>query len=158
MASEQLTRVLDEAGVSYERLPHAHTESALAEAGALGVDPNEVGKTLVVSTPVGYVRTIVPAARRLDERKVAEVVGAGRKKVHLATEDALRRDSEFELGAVPPVGGSRREPVIVDERLAGRDSVVVEAGSHDESCRLSTQDLIRLTAAQVADICEEPTE
>jgi prolyl-tRNA editing enzyme YbaK/EbsC (Cys-tRNA(Pro) deacylase) len=48
--------------------------------------------------------------------------------------------------------------VIVDERLAGRDSVVVEAGSHQRSVRLKAVDLVRLTGAQVADICrEEPT-
>jgi len=40
--------------------------------------------------------------------------------VHLATEDDLARDyAEFELGAVPPFGG-RRDPVILDVRLAWR--------------------------------------
>jgi prolyl-tRNA editing enzyme YbaK/EbsC (Cys-tRNA(Pro) deacylase) len=48
--------------------------------------------------------------------------------------------------------------VIVDERLAGRASVVFEAGSHLRSVRLKTVDLVRLTRAQVADIrSEEPT-
>jgi hypothetical protein len=37
VATEDLTRVLDEAGVRHELLPHARTESALAEAEALGV-------------------------------------------------------------------------------------------------------------------------
>jgi prolyl-tRNA editing enzyme YbaK/EbsC (Cys-tRNA(Pro) deacylase) len=48
--------------------------------------------------------------------------------------------------------------VLVDERIARRDSVVVEAGSHDRSVRVKGADLVRLTRAQVADICkEEPT-
>jgi prolyl-tRNA editing enzyme YbaK/EbsC (Cys-tRNA(Pro) deacylase) len=35
---------------------------------------------------------------------------------------------------------------------------VLEAGSHDRSVRLKVDDLVRLTSAQVADICrEEPT-
>jgi prolyl-tRNA editing enzyme YbaK/EbsC (Cys-tRNA(Pro) deacylase) len=78
--------------------------------------------------------------------------------VHLASEDDLARDyADVELGAVPPFGG-REDQVIVDERLAGRDSVVLEAGSHDISVRLKTADLMRLARAQVADICtEEPT-
>jgi prolyl-tRNA editing enzyme YbaK/EbsC (Cys-tRNA(Pro) deacylase) len=58
---------------------------------------------------------------------------------------------------VPPFGG-REDRVLVDERLAGRDTVVVEAGSHDRSVRLKVGDLVRLTRAQVADIRrEEPT-
>ena len=62
--------------------------------------------------------------------------------------------ADFELGAVPPFGG-REDNVLVDERLAGRDSIVVEAGSHDRSVRLKAADLVRLTRAQVADICRE---
>jgi prolyl-tRNA editing enzyme YbaK/EbsC (Cys-tRNA(Pro) deacylase) len=86
------------------------------------------------------------------------VLGVGGKKVHLASEDDLARDyADFELGAVPPFGG-RDDQVIVDERLAGRDSVVLEAGSHKRSVRLKAADLVRLTGAQVADIRkEEPT-
>lgn len=86
------------------------------------------------------------------------MLGISGKKVHLATEDDLARDyRDFELGAVPPLGGPE-DPVIVDEGLADRDSVVLEAGSHERSIRLKTADLVRLSRAQVADICqEEPT-
>jgi Ala-tRNA(Pro) deacylase len=147
--------VLDEAGVDYELLPHAYTESALAEAEELGLDPAEVAKTLVVTIPDGYVRVVVPAGARLDLRKLRELTGGGKKKVHLASEEALASDyPEFELGAVPPVGGARRDEVIVDTNVAERESVVVEAGAHDHSVRLRTADLIRLTDARVADICE----
>lgn len=156
MATEDLTRVLDEVHVRYELLAHAHTESALAEADALGVDPDEVGKTLVLSTPDGYVRAVVPSNCRVDMHKLRDVVGAGGKKVHLATEDDLTRDyAEFDLGAVPPLGGGRQDRVVVDSRIAGRESVVVEAGSHEESVRLSTAELIRVARADVADICED---
>jgi Ala-tRNA(Pro) deacylase len=76
--------------------------------------------------------------------------------VHLATEEALARDyPEFDLGAVPPVGGPRRDPVVIDSRLAERESVVLEAGSHDESIRVACTDLFRLTGAKVADISQE---
>jgi Ala-tRNA(Pro) deacylase len=101
---------------------------------------------------------VLAASERIDLHKVAAVLGVGGKKVRLASEDDLARDyPEFELGAVPPFGG-REDQVLVDERLAGRDSVVVEAGSHDRSLRLKAADLVRLTGAQVADIRgEEPT-
>jgi Ala-tRNA(Pro) deacylase len=155
MATSDLTDALDETGVSYEVLPHAHTETATAEAEALGVEPADVAKTLVVKTPDGYVRAVVPASHRLDLHKLRETVGGGRHKVSLASEDDLRRDfPEFELGAVPPFGG-QRNPVVVDERVAGRESVVLEAGSHDESVRIAAADLVRASGAQVADISED---
>src|SRR5918994_7051166 len=138
MANKDLTRMLDAEGVEYELLPHGHTESALAEAKALGVDPTDVAKTLVVETPDGYTRAVLPASERLDLRKLGTFLGA---KVHLASEEALARDyPEFDLGAVPPVGGHRRDPVVIDSRLAERESVVLEAGSHEESVRVPTVD------------------
>jgi Ala-tRNA(Pro) deacylase len=155
MAGE-LTDLLDKDGVQYERLPHAHTERAADEAKALGVAPDEVGKTLVLSTPAGYVRVVLPASERLDLRKVGDVLGLGKKEVHLSTEDALARDyPEFDLGAVPPLGGGRKDGVLIDSRLAERDSVVVEAGSHDESLRIPSADLVRLTDAEVVDLCKD---
>ena len=156
MAAEELIRLVEDEGVEYELLPHAHTESAAAEAEAVGVDAADVAKTLVVTTPEGYVRAVLPASDRLDLRKLREITGGARKKVHLATEEDLARDyPEFELGAVPPLAGARRDRVIVDNRVAERESVVIEAGSHDASLRLPTDALLRLSGAQVADLRDE---
>jgi Ala-tRNA(Pro) deacylase len=154
MATEDLTRVLDEAGVRYELLTHARTESAVAEAEALSPAPADVAKTLVVTTPEGYLRAVLPASERIDLHKLREVTGGGKKKVHLASEEDMARDyPEFDLGAVPPIGGGRRNPVVVDRRLAERDSIVLEAGSHERSLRIPTGDLLHVTGAEVADIC-----
>jgi Ala-tRNA(Pro) deacylase len=159
MATEDLTRALDEAGADYELLPHAHTESATDEAEALGLSPDDVAKTLVVKTRDGYLRAVVPASCRLDERKVRDAAGGSKKDVHLASEDDLRRDyPDFDLGAVPPVGGARRDPVIVDSRVKARESVVLEAGSHEQSVRIATADLVRVAGAEVADISREEEE
>jgi Ala-tRNA(Pro) deacylase len=155
VTTSDLTSVLDESDVSYELLPHAHTESALAEAEALGVAPDDVAKTLVVKLPEGYVRAVVPASARLDLRKLRAIHGGGRHSVHLATEEDLRRDyPQFELGAVPPIGG-RSDPVVVDPKVANRESIVIEAGSHAESLRLAAADLIHVTRAAVTDISED---
>jgi len=91
MATENLTRALDEAGVAYELLPHAHTESALAEAQALGLPADDVAKTLIVKTREGYLRAVVPASDRLDERNLRDITDGSKKEVHLASEDELRR-------------------------------------------------------------------
>jgi len=150
-----VTSLLADAAVDFDVLDHVHTVRAVDEAAALGVGADEVAKTLVLVAPSGNVRAVLAASERIDLHKVAAVLGIGGKMVHLATEDDLARDyREFELGAVPPVGGPE-DPVIVDERLAGRESVVVEAGSHGRSIRLKTADLVRLSRAHVADICRE---
>jgi Ala-tRNA(Pro) deacylase len=156
VATEDLTRVLDEAGVGYELLSHPRTESAAAEAEALGLPPAEVAKTLVVTTSDGFVRVVLAASERIDVRKLREARGGGKREVHLASEEDLAREyPEFDLGAVPPVGGARRDPVVVDSRLARRESIVVEAGSHEQSVRIALADLLRVADAQVADVCAD---
>ncbi len=150
-----VTDLLEQAGVDFDVLEHTRTMRAADEAAALGIPAEEVAKTLILVAGGGNVRAVLPASERIDLHKVAGVLGVGAKRVQLATEDDLASDyADFELGAVPPFGG-REDQVLVDDQLAGRDSVVVEAGSHDRSVRLKAADLVRLTSAQVVDIRRE---
>ena len=156
MTAPALTETLDAAGVHYDVIPHEHTESAAAEARALGLPLDGVAKTLVLETPQGNVRAVLPASERISTAKLAVLLGERRKSIHLASEESLRSEyPEFEFGAIPPIGGAHRDRVIVDTRVADHDSVVLEAGSHDDSIRIATEDLVRLAQAKVAEICDE---
>ena len=146
--------ILKEAPVSFDLLVHRDTETALAEARALGLSPSEVAKTVILKTASGCVRAVLPACERLDLHKVRAAIGGA--KVWLATEEELEREyPEFELGAIPPFAGAHRDPVLVDQRLAERESIVLETCSRTESVRMLTGDLVWLTRARVVDICEE---
>jgi prolyl-tRNA editing enzyme YbaK/EbsC (Cys-tRNA(Pro) deacylase) len=48
----------------------------------------------------------------------------------------------------------RVDPVIVDQKLAMHLWLVFEAGTHD-TVRVRTEDLLRITEAQTADICQD---
>lgn len=142
--------------VSYELFPHRHTETALAEAEVLHEDPHAVGKTLVLRTPCGYVRAVLRAVDRLDLEKARRALGTG--EVELASEeDLVGAYPEFELGAVPPVGGPY-DRLLVDVRLFESRFVLFDAGTHDESIRLRTGDLLSLAEADVADLAREHRE
>src|ERR687898_3155558 len=153
MTAPALTKTLDDAGVEYEVPPHAHTETAADEARALGLPLDGVAKTLVLETPQGNVRAVLPASERISTAKLAVFLGERRKSIHLVPEESLRTEyPEFEFGAVPPIGGAHRDRVIVDTRVAEHDSIVLEAGSHDETIRIATEDLLRLADAKIAEI------
>ena len=141
--------------LDYELITHSPTMSAGEEAVTIGVPRDEVGKTLVLVTDHGNVRAIVPASERLDLHKVRELLGSGHH-ARLATEAELADAYPmFELGAVPPFGGRSGDRTILDRRLADHDTVVVEAGTHTESLRLKTRDLVALTRAHIADISSD---
>lgn len=151
----QLTDELTQQHVEYSLVPHPRTQSAMAEARAVGVTGHEVAKTVVVVTDNGYVRAVVPASDRLDLQKVRHAIGSV-AKTRLATEAELGAAYPgFELGAVPPFGGPSGDRVVVDARLAREDEVVLEAGTHDRSIKLHMRDLLALSGAEVADIAAD---
>ena len=154
-AQEQaVTDVLAERGAHYELLPHRYTVTARAEARALGLEPKEVAKTIVVRGPSGYLRVVLPASERVDLGKLRALLGTD-GDIRLATQAELAAAYPgFELGAVPPLGGPAGDTVFVDLRLTRHASLVFEAGSHEESMRLKTDDLLELADARITDVCE----
>jgi Ala-tRNA(Pro) deacylase len=155
MTTVDLTRELEREDVEYELLPHRRTTTAAEEASALGVPPDEVAKTIVLVTEDGFLRAVIPASERLDIHKVRARL-RNPKHVRLATEEELAAAYPmFEVGALPPVGGPVRDRTIVDRRLALLDALEFEAGSHNESVRVRTRDVLLLAEAEIADICED---
>jgi len=151
-ASKAFVDELEAAGIPFEVLSHSRTQTALAEAAALEVEPSEVGKTIILTSPQGLVRAVIPASKRLDLRKVRAYLDEDR--VELLSEHGLAEAyPEFELGAVPPIGGAHDDRVLVDVNIREKGSVLLEAGTHEQSVRLSVGDLVAHEKAQVADIC-----
>ena len=154
-APNVLVEHLRESHLEFELLPHRRTLTAAGEARALGVQPQETAKTVIARDENGAnVRAVVPASSRLDLGKLAHALE--RKEVVLLTESELAGSyPQFELGAVPPFGGPAGDRVVVDRKLAGCEHIVLDAGVHDASLRLRTEDLIDVADAMLADIAKE---
>jgi Ala-tRNA(Pro) deacylase len=153
-ATTDLKHELDRAKLEYEVIEHRRTETAAEEARAIGVPAERVAKTIVLVTADNrYVRTVIPASAHLDLHKVRQLLGD--KRARLATEaELVLAFPMYELGAVPPFGIPAGDSVVFDRRLAQQKSVVLEAGSHNDSLSMNTADLLALTTAQVADITD----
>ena len=151
----ELSDELTKQHVEHTVVPHTRTQSAMAEARAVGVTSHEVAKTVVVVAGEGYVRAVVSASDRLDLEKLRHTIDP-MTKLRLATEAELGAAYPgFELGAVPPLGGPAGDRVVVDARLAEEDEVVLEAGTHAESIKLHMRDLLAVSGAEVADIAAD---
>jgi Ala-tRNA(Pro) deacylase len=124
-----VTEHLEQRGAAFDVLPHRQAYTSIDEARALGVDADEVLKTLAVRTGPGYVLVVIPAARRLDLQLVHEALGDNHAR--LATEDELGRDfPDYQLGALPPLGALVGASLYVDPEVLGHDTVVF-AADHD---------------------------
>lgn len=151
-AVEELVELLRDAEIAFEVLSHRRTLTAASEARALGVLPQTVAKTVIARDEDDkLIRAVIPATGRLALTKLAEAIGA--RRVQLLSEgDLAAAYPQFELGAVPPFGGPTGDRVVVDRTLVDTDHVILEAGVHETSLRLRTEDLIAITTALVANI------
>jgi Ala-tRNA(Pro) deacylase len=149
----KLLSELEAAEIPYTVVPHRRTLTAADEADALGVPASSVAKTIILSTSNGFVRAVLPASERLDLHKVRAVLTTS--QVELATEQQLAGAyPDYELGAVPPLGGTQ-DSVLLDTRLAAGETALVEAGVHDASLKLRIEDLVAATRASVVDLCSD---
>ena len=148
-------RALDELGIPYQVLTHAHKARNVEEAAAeRGVSERQVVKTLLVRRPdKRHVLTLVRGDQRLSLRKLARLIDV--KTLEMAPEADVPRITGYQIGAVAPLGLRRSDvPIYVDHHILEEPRVSISAGRHDTGLELATEDLIRAVRGQVADITE----
>jgi Ala-tRNA(Pro) deacylase len=152
---EAVTRYLEGRGVAYEVVDHDQRFTAAAEARAAGVEPDHAAKTVALRDESGYRLAVVPASERVEMHKVRELLESS-EHVRLATEDEMRGDFPlFEVGALPPFGPMLPAPEIFDRRLLEHDRILCSGGDHRHSVLIDPREIVRLSNARLADICEE---
>ena len=135
-----VTEHLQQRGSAFELLPHQQADTSTDEARALGIDADEVLKTLAVRTGPGYALAVIPASCRLDLHLVREALGD--HQARLASEEELGRDfAGYQLGALPPLGALLGSQVVIDPEVLEHDLVVFAAGTQTESVRMATREL-----------------
>jgi len=150
-----VTEYLESRGVRFEVIEHPRAYTSVAEAKALGIDADEVLKTVVVDTGGEHVLAVVPGSRRLDMALVKDALGD--KHAHLATEDELQGDfNQFELGAIPPLGSLLRANTYVDPEVLRHETVVFAAGRQTESVKVRTHDLFKDEPVRYVPLAKEP--
>ena len=135
-----VTEHLEKQGIRFEVLPHPPATSALGEALALGVDADEVVKTVVLDVLTGHALAIIPASRRLDLGMVRSALDDAHAR--LATEREIAEYfPEFELGAMPPLPSMMHLPVVIDPSILEHRTITFAAGTQRESVRTSPDGL-----------------
>jgi len=153
--AEAVAAYLEGQGVACELIEHEPTLSATAEAKVAHLPPDQVAKTVVLHDGAAYVVVAIPASDRLDLHKLRDLLGATRH-LRLATEDEIARDfPTFEIGAVPPFGPIMPTAEVIDSSLVTQQRILCPSGDHRHSMLIDPHEVVRITAARVADICED---
>ena len=159
-----LQRFIEQHHIQAELLPDiGHTPTVPAAALALGVEPDQIVKTLLflveppdAEKPVPVV-VISHGERRIDKRRLAERFGVGKKRVTLAPADVVLETLGYPAGGVPPFGHRTTLPVLVDASVqqleTHTDGAIYGGGGDDRTMmRLTVAELLRVTQAEVAPV------
>jgi Cys-tRNA(Pro)/Cys-tRNA(Cys) deacylase len=119
-------------------------------ADALGLDHDQVFKTLVVAADDDLVVVIIPVSCQLSMKRVAAAVGA--KRAAMCEPARAERSSGYVVGGISPIGQRRPLRTVIDETAELFDTVYVSGGRRGMDIGLAPTDLVALLQATVAPI------
>jgi Cys-tRNA(Pro) deacylase len=137
-------------GLSIELRERPAARSLPEAAALLGIEPDDIVKTLVVSRSDGsFLFVLVPGDRAISWPKLRAVVGVN--KLHLPDADRALDATGYERGTIVPLGSTHPWPVFADESIRGR-RIALGAGAHGYSLFVDADALLGALSATVADI------
>lgn len=149
------TRVLMAARIPFRALPYDHDAGVTAYGAEavvqLGLAPEVVFKTLVVSTDTGrFAMAVVPVSGAADLKAVASALGG--KKARLADARDVERLTGYVLGGVSPIGTRTKLDTVIDDSAVDLDTMYVSGGRRGFDIAVAPHDLLRVTGARTARI------
>jgi Cys-tRNA(Pro)/Cys-tRNA(Cys) deacylase len=149
----QAMRALDARKIPYQ--VHLFPDSirdAVQVAAALGMQPSQVFKTLVLvqdgeaqSHPL---LIMIPANREVDLRLFARAIGV--KSVHMASHDQAEKLTGLKVGGISALALLHRPFIIyIDESAQDFAEILISAGQRGVDLQLQVKDLIAVTGAQL---------
>lgn len=147
-------RALESAGVPFTLHEYEHDPAArsfgLEAAVALGLDPDQVFKTLLVTADGEQAVGIVPVSCSLSLKAMGAALG--RKRVEMCDPAAAQRVTGYVLGGISPFGQKKRLATVIDETCELYDTIYVSGGRRGLDVGVAPGDLVRLLDATAADI------
>jgi Cys-tRNA(Pro)/Cys-tRNA(Cys) deacylase len=152
-----VTRFLDSRKIAYHAFETpAEKLGALETAKFLNVPPEVVYKTIVVTRdkPKKPLLAVVPGPVNVDLKLLAAALGE--KKVHLPTEREAEQLTGLEAGGISPLALLNKGfQVVIDSSAKDHAEIHVSGGQRGLNIRLGVNDLVKLTNARFASICQE---
>ena len=148
------TVALAAAGITFT--PHAYEHDAantnfgLEAASALGLDPEQVFKTLLADVDGVLTVAIVPVTGKLDLKALAAAVGG--KKAEMTDPKVAERKTGYVVGGISPIGQKTKNPTVLDETAELFETIFVSGGKRGFDIELAPADLLRVTGGETAAI------
>jgi len=155
MDSSDLQNFIDRYQIEATVIPlDEHTPTVGDAARALGVDTDQIIKSLIFKVNDKPLLVINNGLARVDRKKLAACLGVGRKKVKFADPDMALQTTGFIVGSMPPFGHKTELRTLVDEAVTKLTVIYGGGGDINAMMRLTSAELLAVTDAEVAPLSE----
>ncbi|MCX7283294.1 MAG: Cys-tRNA(Pro) deacylase [Novosphingobium sp.] len=148
------TKALAQAGIVFELRSYDYDPAApsigRAAADALGVDPGQVFKTLMVLADGKPACAIAPSDGEISLKRVAAALGA--KSATMMNRADAERLTGYKIGGISPFGQMRAVPTVIDETALLWDAIFLNAGQRGLQVLVAGADAVQALNATAADI------
>ena len=134
----------------YEHDPAANRRFGLEVVDKLGLNADQIFKTLIAEADGRLVVAVVPVSGSLDLKALASAVGA--KRAAMADPAVAEKTTGYVVGGISPIGQKRRLTTVLDQSAMGFPAVFVSAGRRGLDVELAPADLVLATDARLAAI------
>ncbi len=122
----------------------------IVSPGGVGYDINCGVRLLALPQAGEHLGLLEPGAGVIRLRELAT------RRLQLADEDQIAQSfPSFEVGALPPFGPIVPAAEVIDIGLTQHERILCPAGDHRHSVLIDPHDVVRITEARTADICED---
>jgi Cys-tRNA(Pro)/Cys-tRNA(Cys) deacylase len=121
-----------------------------AAAAALGVEEQQVFKTLVVVADGHHAVGIVPVAGQLSLKGIATALQA--KKAEMCDPAVAQRITGYVVGGISPFGQRKLLPTVLDDSAAAYETIFVSGGRRGLDVEVAPDDLLAVLDATLAPI------
>ena len=142
---------LQAAGVPFTVHEYEHDPAVrkvgLEAATVLGLDPDQVFKTLLVTADGEPAVAIVPVSCQLALKAVGAALG--RKRVEMCDPAMAQRVTGYVVGGISPFGQRKQLPTVIDETAELYDTIYVSGGRRGLDVGVAPRALIATLQAKV---------
>lgn len=148
------TRMLEKAGIAFRLHAYEYDPAVdsigLAAAEAIGADPAQVFKTLMVLADGKPACVIAPSSGEVSMKKAAVALGA--KSAAMMKPADAERLTGYNIGGISPFGQMRAVQVVIDETAILWDAIFINGGQRGLQIHITGADAANVLSAAVADI------
>ncbi|HEY5868937.1 MAG TPA: YbaK/EbsC family protein [Candidatus Tectomicrobia bacterium] len=143
-------------GITIRLFPHSTATAPLA-AEAIGCEVGQIAKSLCFVVHDHPILVIASGDQRVDDRKLAMLLGVTRKAVKFATPDQCVAHWGYAPGSVPPVG-HRQKPhaVYLDDTLQRYTHLYPAGGANNAIFGATLAQLARMSGGTFVDVKRDP--